>query len=148
MAVTSSDIIRRAGDTYPTKSVIKINGVPIDITGWEVEVRYKTSNGTKVIDCIKNDAKNGKVLIYPHARDEGADKLSTKDYISNDMVGKDIPNTSPVRQYEQADVNQVWDEDEENKEYPFYIVRWKKFDNYIEEHTHNVGTIRLLSRWR
>jgi hypothetical protein len=141
-----SNIVRRAGDTYPTKVTLKIGGVPINLDEWRVELRYKDTNGLiKVIDGLPSDVREGKILIYPHARNTDDEPLAYEDFISNDMEGKDIPDTDPTEQYGAS--NQVWDEDEANHEYPYHVVRLKKYGEYIEEQTHIVGKIQLLSRF-
>jgi len=142
MAYTDTDIIRMAGDTWPTKDILKIGGVPINLTDWNVELRYKDELAViHVIDCIISDPKGGSILIYPHARLVGDEPLEFKDYISAEMIS-DTTNT-----FTSDDVNQVWDEDEANNKYSFFIVRWKGFGFYREEYTHTVGKIELTSRW-
>ena len=177
--MAKNDIIRYAGETAPTKTTIKINGSAIDINGWDIEVHYKIPIGTllpdrkfnataeteMVIDCIITDAKEGKVNIYPHARQrylpdgttESA-KLAYKDYITPEvykaLYDADIAaggdgSTVPA-------INQVWDEDEvglAGVNYPFYIVRKKRYattntlDGYLEEQIHNTGLAIISSRW-
>jgi len=88
MAV-GKDIVRKAGDTYPNKSVLKVNGVPIDLIDWRVELRYKArdTNAYKTIDCIITDPVGGKVAIMPHARPEGrTTPLTFDEYVTNDML--------------------------------------------------------------
>jgi len=177
--MATNDIVRHAGETMPTKTVLKINGSAVDLSGWDVEVHYKIPVGTllpdrifnavaeteMIIDCIITDAKEGKVNIYPHARQRyGADgvtetpKLTYSDYITPEVYKKlydaDIlaggdGSTVPA-------VNQVWDEDEvglAGTEYPFYIVRKKRYatsntvDGYLEEQIHNTGLVIISSRW-
>jgi len=149
MAASKSDIVRRAGDTYPVHITIKINGVPLTLTEWDIELRYKKPNGTvMVIDGVITNAEEGKVLIFPHARLKGtANKLVPNDFISVEMVGSPIPGTNPTELYTSDMVNQVWDEDEANSEYPYYIVRLCSYDGYVEEQTHISGRIQLLDRF-
>ena len=64
----SSNISRKSGDTHPSKSVIEINSIPMDLTDWHVDLRYKKDDVEWVINCIVTDAKEGKVSIYPHGR--------------------------------------------------------------------------------
>lgn len=137
----SNDIGRPAGDTYPSKSVIDINGVPVDLTEWDVDLRYKKTEGEVttewVINCVITDAKTGKINIYPHGRtradaDAAGTRLLPADYVMTGEVG----------------ANQVWDEDEANAVYPFYIVRLRTYDDgYVEEMTHNSGVAVLNPRY-
>jgi len=149
MAVASNNnIVRRAGDTFPVKVVIKINGVPIDLTGWEIELRYRKQDGTvMVVDGMIYDYAAGKVLIYPHARLKGIlPKLTPSDFVSSELVGTVIPGTED-EVYTTEMVNQVWDEDEANSEYPYHIVRLRNYNGYVEEQTHITGKIQLLDRF-
>ena len=136
MADTNSDIVRKAGDTYPSKSVITVNGVPIDLTDWTVDARYMKDGVEWVINCVITSPKKGLVSIYPHGRVRSlipaGDVLHPTDYVMSGDVGS----------------NQVWDEDEADTTYPFYIVRLRTYtDGYVEEMTHNSGSIVLSSRY-
>jgi len=141
-----NDIVRLAGDTYPTKVRLKINGIPVDITDWTILLKYKDNNGvTKIVNCIISDATSGLILIYPHASNAGEELLTYPDFISHDMALKDPSLVA----------NQVWDEDESSSIYPYHIVRVRAFDSamkgsdnkYIEEQTHLTGRVVLLDRW-
>jgi len=134
--LVSADVERPAGDTFPSKSTIKVNGVPIDLTDWDVDLRYMKDDVEWVINCIATDVKGGRVSIYPHGRtraeaDASGTRLSPEDYVMTGLTG----------------ANQVWDEDEANAKYPFYLVRTRLFDGYLEEMTHNSGSIQLAARY-
>jgi len=88
MATNLSDIIRPAGDTYPSKTTIRINGVPIDLTGWNVDVRYKKGAEEYIIDCVITDNKNGRVNIYPHGvkKIDHDEILDPKLYITSENI--------------------------------------------------------------
>ena len=145
--------------------------------GWRVEIRYKVPVGTilpgdrgtaeveteLVIDAVVTDTENGKINIYPHARvrydeDRVLDNtvLEPSEFITSELRDRLI--ASGVAEEDAPAVNQVWDDDEVEAaggsiEYPFYIVRVKDFpakgveDGYQEEQVHNVGYIRIASRW-
>jgi len=89
------NIVRYAGDTYPTKVVIKINGVPIDLKGWDVNLRYMDENdNVRVVDCKIADPESGKVLIYPHDRpdynriesDSDVIDIAPSEFVTNSML--------------------------------------------------------------
>jgi len=132
-----SDIVRAAGDTYPSKTVIKIGGVPVDLRGWHVDLRFKKDNEEWVINCMITDQRAGKVSIYPHAR--------RRVDITDPEV---ILNPSEYKMTGEDGANQVWDEVDAGAHYPFYIVRWKTFDDgYTEEMTHTTGHVILTGRY-
>jgi hypothetical protein len=131
-----SDIIRYGGDTYPSKSVLSINGIPVDLDGWDVELRYydEESKLTHVIDCVIIDAPKGRIDIYPHSRLDSEPKLSYSEFVSlNDAVAQGNENLS----------NQCW---MEGGNYPFSIIRKKIFNTYEEVMTHHTGIIKILDR--
>ena len=166
----SNDIVRYSGSTYPDKTVIKINSVPISLEGWTVEIRYKVPTGTVlpggttavettelVIDGVITSEDYGKVNIYPHARLVGEAILEPKDYITSELRAKMIADNGGS-DVGIPQVNQVWDDEEceaagGSLEYPFYTVRKKMYsqgitvDGYQEEQVHNVGLIQIASRW-
>ncbi len=166
----SNNISRHSGETYPSKTVIKINAVPISLEGWTVEIRYKIPAGTlmpdgttasaateMVIDGVVTNIDNGKVNIYPHARLRTDPVLLPADYVTTELRAYLIDqNGGSDVGVPQA--NQVWDDEEVAKaggslEYPFYIVRLKEYaqglaaGGYIEEQVHNTGFIQITSRW-
>ena len=170
VAETQNNIIRYSGETYPSKTIIKINSVPISLEGWTIEVRYKVPAGTLlpggttsvvttelIIDGIITSSDNGKVNIYPHARLKSDPVLEPGDYITTELRAKMIAdNGGSDAGIPQA--NQVWDDEEVEAaggmiEYPFYIVRLKEYSHgttiggYVEEQIHNVGLIKIASRW-
>ena len=169
----SNNIIRYAGETMPSKSVIKLQGVPLDVSDdWRIEVRYKVPPNTVlpggygiatvptelVIDAVIVDSHNGKFNIYPHARMVGDEPLTPDKYITSEVRDKLI-EANDGSEDGVPYVNQVWDDDEVaavgggGLEYPFYIVRIKDYDSsgcdkcYREEQVHNVGMIQIASRW-
>jgi len=167
MAKVSNNIIRYSGETLPSKSTIKINEVPMDLSdGWRVEVRYKVPEGTilpgghgaaigitvLVIDGVLTDPQKGKFNIYPHARLVGEEVLTPSKYITSELRNSMIESAGGLEDGI-PQVNQVWDDDEAelaggSLSYPFYTVRVKEFDDgYLEEQVHNVGTIQIASRW-
>lgn len=140
--MTVSDIARFAGDTYPSKTTIKVNGVPTDLTGWDVNLRYRLDDGTvKVIDCIIADYKNGKVYIYPHHRNVTDAPLLNEDFITDEMAGTDDGSGGVY-----GDSNQCWTNADEGSAYPFSIVRKKKFADYEEVMTHASGIVYISAR--
>ena len=166
----SNNITRFSGETLPSKTVIKINSIPISLDGWTVEIRYKVPTGTMlpngttavettelVIDGVITSLDQGKVNIYPHARLKTDPVLTPENYITSELRAKMIAdNGGSDIGIPQA--NQVWDDDEAEAaggslEYPFYIVRLKEYSQgdtiggYIEEQVHNVGLIQIASRW-
>ena len=141
----STNIIRRAGDTYPSKAFIEVNGVPVNLDDWHVDLVYKKPiTGTQdyeewVINGVITDHKKGIVNFYPHGR------------LYNDYKAADYVPLTPSNfiMTGEAGANQVWDTNEASGAYPFYILRWRKFeDNYIEEMTHNVGVVYLSDRYQ
>ena len=152
MAVTS-DITRYAGETYPNKSTIKINGVPVSIEDWRIEIRYKVPAGTlkpdreatfteeteMVIDGVITEASAGKFNIYPYARvrydanGNSTQVLGPNDFMPvekyNKLVEIDIANGGNGSSVPK--INQVWDDEEagDGVEYPFYIVRIKSYED-------------------
>ena len=149
MATNKSNIVRRAGDTYPVHITIKINGVPLLLTDWDIELRYRKPDGTVyVIDGVITNAEEGKVLVFPHARLKGTTvKLTPDKFVSSELIGKTIPDTDPAEEYTIDMVNQVWDEDEANSEYSYHVVRLRNYNGYVEEQTHISGKIQLLDRF-
>ena len=171
-ADVSNNIIRYAGETYPSKSTIKIKGTPMNLEdGWRVEIRYKVPTGTTlpnghgeateetelVIDGVLTDPQIGKFNIYPHARLVGDNILTPENYITSEVREKLI-DAAGGDDTGIPHINQVWDDDEVaaaggSLEYPFYSVRVKDFDSpdcamcYKEEQVHNVGFIQIASRW-
>ncbi len=149
MELKSKNIVRYAGDTYPTKIYIKVNGVPIDLHKWNVDLRYKTADGRKmVVSCDQLKATEGLVGIYPHAREYAS---NTDLYDENKRVpfSKHESTESQAAETEDDSIapNQVWDEGEGGNEYPYAVVRWRRYeDGYIEEMTHASGKIILVKR--
>ncbi len=169
MTSTENDIVRYSGDTYPNKSIIKIGGVPVDIDGWEVQVRYREpgSDIIRIVDCVITDPHKGRLSIYPHSRpstpptpvawqNQNMDyKLEPGMFVSDEMDMNNLhallkdPNVDMAGEDETSDKNtrtsnQCWDDGA--KEYDFSIVRVKRFGNYEEVMTHNTGKIRILDR--
>ncbi len=132
---TSNNITRYAGDTYPDKSIIKVQGVPVDITGWDVNLRYRDDTGTTmVVDCVVTNGKEGRIAIFPHSRREDEEPIT--DRITDEMASHNDDLTS----------NQCWTLADINKEFPFSIVRKRRFGDYEEIMTHNVGIVSILER--
>lgn len=155
----------------------------MDISEWAIEIRYKIPAGTlmpdrvntatetteMVIDGVLTSPSIGKFSIYPHARvrynadGTTTDVLVPSDYITPELrlklvtkyLAENVDSTPEEANAAVAPINQVWDDDEvgPSVEYPFYIVRIKKFDHngcekcYQEEQVHNVGFVRIASRW-
>ena len=145
----SNDIIRYAGDTYPTKTEIQINGIGINIDKYNVDLRYiKPDGSVYIVDCVKMDSARGLIGVYPHARRcdscdryNEALRLTPDRFESNESQNAETNNDGIAP-------NQVWDEDEAGQVYRYSIVRWRQFeDGYIEEMTHASGKIILLDRW-
>jgi len=144
MSTTTKDIIRYAGDTYPNKTTISIGSVPITITDWDIMLRYRNSFGDlRIIDCIITNEKEGKVSIYPHDRGENDYPLEYSDFVTDQMEDSGMFNPNTNSLYVS---NQCWGFDDAGKEFPFSIIRKRKFQNYEEIMTHNVGVIKLLER--
>jgi len=144
MANSSIDIVRYSGDTYPNKSTIKINGVPVDIAGWNVELRYMRDDGeVRTIDCVVTDATNGKVSIYPHSRPADGDRITTSMFVTDEMeaTGTEAATEDPNTQSKTTS-NQCFNKGVEA--FTFSIVRTREYDGYVERMTHNVGTISIL----
>ena len=80
------NIVRYAGDTYPEKEILKTNGVPIDINGWDVVFRYNKEGTIREIDCKINRSYKGQVIIYPHDRDANANPILVK--VTQQMIEK------------------------------------------------------------
>ena len=151
MAELSSDIVRIAGDTYPSKSIVSINGIPIDLTGWNVDVRYRKDNKEWIVNCVISDPLNGLVNIYPHGRKKEdipqGSRLLPDDFVTAESrefwIEGNGGNATGA-----PEINQVWDEDEKSSKYPFYLVRYKEYEEgYLEEMTHTTGFIVLAPRW-
>ena len=73
----NTDIVRYAGDTYPTKIELTLNGIAMNLDGWSVicrvEVPLRNADGVivnvlQIIDCVITDSSLGKVSLYPNAR--------------------------------------------------------------------------------
>jgi len=132
--MANTDIVRYAGDTYPTAVRIKINGVPVDLSaGWLVDLRYKDGNTIHIIDCAIEDAYNGLVHVYPHARLESdTTRLTNDQFVTDKEAAADATLTS----------NQVFTSGP--AEYVYRVVRHKKYTNYEETMTHLSGVIKIL----
>ena len=143
-------IVRFAGDTYPNTIVIKINGVPIDITGWHIFMTFKEVGGTtrKVVDGIVSNPREGRVKFYPFCRNENEPPLAFKDFVTDQMqIAAAGAMTS----------NQCWNIP--NKNYTFSVKRkriydapkWNEYNNgqysdidFEEVMTHLVSNIYIL----
>ena len=140
MEVTeSNNIIRYSGETQPSKSTIKINEIPMDLSDdWSIEIRYKVPANTElpggqgtatettelVIDGVLTDPIRGKFSIYPHARVRYIDGKETAPITPNDymttearakIIQDKIDNEDMTEEEAEADtapVNQVWDDEE------------------------------------
>jgi len=132
----TADITRYAGDTWPTKTIIKVNGVPIELSGWDVNLRYRNKDGEiRIVDCVILSAKDGKVAIYPHDR---AETDPEKPERITDQMQRENPELVS---------NQCWTKDEAGNEYEYSIIRKKVFNGYEEVMTHAAGgLIKILDR--
>ncbi len=144
MADTETDISRYGGDTYPNRSTIAIGQVPINIEGWEIQLRYKNAlDVIRVVDCVITNDKEGKINIYPHDRGELDDPLTYTDFVTDDMESSGEIDPATGLAYVS---NQCWTSDDEGLTFPFSIIRRKTFDDYEEIMTHNVGEVIILAR--
>jgi len=131
--MADNNIIRYAGDTYPTTIIIKVNGIPVDLSkDWQVDLRYKDGGVLRIVDCVIADPHSGLVYIYPHSRVENAGYELTPDkFVTDDEATADPSKVS----------NQCWTS---AGEYEYSVVRHKKFGTYEEKMTHLVGKIKIL----
>ncbi len=61
---------RVRGDNYPIEAVLKVNGLPIDITGATVAFSYKMHKGTtNSIAGVITNASTGSVVFNPTITD-------------------------------------------------------------------------------
>ncbi len=128
------NIIRYDGDTYPNKTILKIGGVPVDLRGWDIQLRYKGEDGfMRIIDCVVTGGSDGKVNIYPHDKAESDNGiLLPSEYISDQMEADNPDKVS----------NQCWNKGA--AEYSFSLKRRRKFGDYEEIMTHSVGKIIIM----
>jgi len=125
------DIIRYEGDTYPEVLYLKVNGVAIEIEdGWDIVLRYLDGDIVRVIDCVVADDQLGIIYAYPHSRLESEDPLTPDNFVCDKEATQDRPS------------NQCWTTP--NKEYEYSLVRYKTYGTYVEQMTHQTGTIKIM----
>lgn len=134
-------IVRYSGDTYPERITVKMNHVLADITGWSVIMKfheietddtgYETviAGSTRYIKCLISSDTNSEILVYPFAFD--TEELASQARFSDFSDGETGNGAS----------NKCWETD---GDFRYKIYRYKKENEYVERHTHYVGSLQIV----
>lgn len=152
----TNDINRFAGDSWPIKSTIKINGKKVDLGGWDVYLYYteiQTDEAATTIKVRINGVVESKdkavVRFYP--RETYCYNITESvPYRGLEVVGEH--QYSIVREKEFYEQNNVGGYVLISGEYIVYDdqnedhIGLQRYSTYIETMTHTVGTIGISTR--
>ena len=150
--VSTVQIDRFVGDTYPVSQVIDINGIPVDLEGWDIRMHYTEtpeigeSQEVQIVGIV-TDKVRGVVKFYPRSRyttSYGAEYTpftvaGTHDY--SIVRTAEIFELDPLGTYVKIDGAYV-SYDAANPAH----AGLPKFGKYYEVMTHAVGKLVLTSR--
>lgn len=150
----SIDVKRFSQDSYPISSVLKVNGMPVDLTGWTTYLYYSEDQGDGSVKEVRvtgvvNNPKKGIAKFYPREL-YCYDINNTVPYRGLVVVGEHP--YSIIRAIEAYEQNPTGDYVIVLGEYVAYDAGnpdhdgLQRYSTYTETMTHAVGNITVSSR--